>query len=170
MVDFNKNIWAPWRMEYIEEMCEPKGVCFLCRVRDNPAEDEKNLVLIRGKNCMVMLNRFPYTNGHTLISPYDHECDLDKISDETLLEMMQQLRIMKRRLEITSKAEGFNVGINLCPCAGAGLPDHLHLHIVPRWSGDTNFMAVLGEVRIIPEALEKTYRKLKESLANQDAH
>ena len=117
---------------------------------------------------MAILNRFPYTNGHTLISPYDHECDLNKIPDETLLEMMQLLRVMKHQLEITARAEGFNVGINLCPCAGAGLPDHLHLHIVPRWSGDTNFMAVLGEVRIIPEALEKTYKKLKESLANQE--
>ena len=169
MVDFNKNLWAPWRMEYIEEMCEPKGTCFLCRARDNPDDDEKNFVLIRGEKCMAILNRFPYTNGHTLIAPYDHECDLDKISDQTLLEMMQQLRVMKHQLEITSKAEGFNVGINLCPCAGAGLPDHLHLHIVPRWSGDTNFMAVLGEVRIIPEALEKTYKKLKELLANQEA-
>jgi ATP adenylyltransferase len=132
MVDFNKNIWAPWRMEYIKELSEPKGTCFLCQARDNPQEDEKNYILCRGKTCFVILNRFPYTSGHMLIAPFEHKCDLDTMDDEVLLEMMQMLRRMKKLLEKTIRAEGFNVGINMCHCAGAGLPDHLHLHIVPR--------------------------------------
>ncbi|MFA5865148.1 MAG: HIT domain-containing protein [Phycisphaerae bacterium] len=165
MVDFNKNIWAPWRMEYIKQLSEPKGTCFLCRARDNPHEDEKNYLLYRGANCCVILNRFPYTTGHMLIAPYEHQCDIEKMSDEVLLELMQLLRKMKHLLETVIQAEGFNVGLNLCQCAGAGLPDHLHMHIVPRWSGDTNFMSVLDDVRVIPEALDKTYKKLKAGLA-----
>jgi ATP adenylyltransferase len=164
-MDFNKNIWAPWRMEYIDQLSEPKGTCFLCRARDNPQDDDKNFLLYRGRFCFVILNRFPYTGGHMLIAPNAHECDLDKIGDEVLLEMMQILRKMKHLLETVMKAEGFNVGFNLCHCAGAGLPDHLHLHLVPRWSGDTNFMSVLGEIRVIPEAIEKTFKRLKEALA-----
>lgn len=164
MVDFNRNIWAPWRMEYIGKLSESKGGCFLCGARDNPADDEKNYLLVRGKQCMVILNRFPYTTGHMLIAPYQHECDLEKINDDTLLEMMQLLRRMKHLLEATIRAEGFNVGLNLCSCAGAGLPDHIHLHIVPRWSGDTNFMSVLDDVRVIPEALDRTFQKLKNAL------
>ncbi len=163
-MDFNKNIWAPWRMEYIHQLCEPKGTCFLCQARDNPQEDDKNFLLLRGSHCFVMLNRFPYTGGHMLIAPYAHEGDLEKTGDEVLLEMMQILRKMKHLLETVMRAEGFNVGLNLCHCAGAGLPDHLHLHIVPRWSGDTNFMSVLGEIRVIPEGIEKTFKKLKEAL------
>ncbi len=166
MVDFNKNIWAPWRMEYIKELNEPKGSCFLCQARDNPQDDEKNFLLYRGTHCFVMLNRFPYTTGHMLIAPFEHCSDLENIKDEVLLEMMQLLRKMRKLLQCAINAEGFNVGFNLCHCAGAGLPDHLHMHIVPRWTGDTNFMSVLGEVRVIPEALEKTYRKLKGCLAD----
>jgi ATP adenylyltransferase len=163
-MDFNKNIWAPWRMEYINQLCEPEGRCFLCQARDNPQDDEKNFVLLRGSHALVILNRFPYTNGHMLIAPNVHECDLEKIQDEVLLEMMQLLRKMKHLLETEIRAEGFNVGANLCHCAGAGLPDHLHLHIVPRWSGDTNFMSVIGEIRVIPEGIERTYQKLKAAL------
>ncbi len=163
-MDFNKNIWAPWRMEYINQLSEPKGGCFLCQALEKPQEDEKNFVLLRGSHSFVMLNRFPYTSGHMLIAPNIHECDLEKIGDEVLLEMMQLLRKMKHLLESVIRAEGFNVGFNLCHCAGAGLPDHLHLHLVPRWSGDTNFMSVIGEIRVIPEGIEKTYKKLKAAL------
>jgi len=164
MVDYNKNLWAPWRMEYIGQLNGPKGVCFLCHARDNPQDDSTNYVLCRGKTCYVILNRFPYTTGHMLIAPYNHECDLEKLGDDTLLEMMQLLRRMKGLVEKVIRAEGFNVGINFCQCAGAGLPDHLHLHLVPRWSGDTNFMSVIGEVRVIPEAIDRTYEKLKSGL------
>ncbi len=165
MVDFNKNLWAPWRMEYIQELSEPKGMCFLCQARDNPQDDERNYLLYRGEECFVIMNRFPYTSGHMLIAPYEHKCDLEQMEDKVLLEIMQTLRRMKKLLETAIRAEGFNVGINMCHCAGAGLPDHLHLHIVPRWTGDTNFMSVIGEVRVIPEALDKTFRRLKDGLA-----
>jgi ATP adenylyltransferase len=165
MTDFNKNIWAPWRMEYIHQLNEPKGSCFLCTARDNPQDDEKNFVLKRGKHSFIILNRFPYSTGHMLIAPNLHSGDLNAINDETMLEMVQFLRDMKHLLSCAIHAQGFNVGINIEHCAGAGLPDHLHIHIVPRWQGDTNFMSVLDNVRVIPEALEKTYRKLKECMA-----
>jgi ATP adenylyltransferase len=161
MTDFNKNIWAPWRMEYIDQLSEPKGTCFLCAARDTPENDEKNFVLLRGRHCLVILNRFPYTSGHMLIAPYKHTGDLDAVDDDTMLEMMQTLRKMRHLLKCAVNAEGFNVGINLCHCAGAGLPDHLHMHIVPRWSGDTNFMSVLDGVRVIPEAIDRTFQRIK---------
>jgi ATP adenylyltransferase len=165
MTEFSKNLWAPWRMEYIGQVNEPKGGCFLCRAKDAPQDDEKNFVLLRGEKCFVILNRFPYSNGHLLIAPYSHTGNLDAVDDETMLEMMQVLRKMRHLLGKAVNAEGFNVGINLGHCAGAGLPDHLHMHIVPRWSGDTNFMSVLDGVRVIPEAIDRTYQKLKKCLA-----
>jgi ATP adenylyltransferase len=148
-------------MEYIGQLNEPKGGCFLCRARETPQEDEKNFVLLRGEHCFVILNRFPYSSGHMLIAPYAHTGNLDAVDDQTMLEMMQLLRKMRHLLERAFNAEGFNVGINLGHCAGAGLPDHLHMHIVPRWSGDTNFMSVLDGVRVIPEAIDRTYQKIK---------
>jgi ATP adenylyltransferase len=166
MTEFNKNLWAPWRMEYIGQVNEPKGGCFLCRAKENPQDDEKNFVLHRGDKCFVILNRFPYSNGHLLIAPHSHTGHLDAIDDETMLEMMQTLRKMRHVLTKAVNAEGFNVGINLGHCAGAGLPDHLHMHIVPRWSGDTNFMSVLDGVRVIPEAIDKTYQKLKNCISD----
>jgi len=165
MTEFSKNLWAPWRMEYIGQVNEPKNGCFLCRAKDTPDDDEKNFVLMRAEKCFVILNRFPYSNGHLLIAPYCHIGQLDAIDDETMLEMMQTLRKMRHVLSKAVNAEGFNVGINLGHCAGAGLPDHLHMHIVPRWSGDTNFMSVIDGVRVIPEAIDRTYQKLKKSLA-----
>jgi ATP adenylyltransferase len=162
MTETNKNIWAPWRMEYIHQLSEPKGSCFLCNAAANPDQDDNTFVLIRGTLCFVILNRFPYTGGHTLIAPYAHIGELEKTGDDVLLEMMKLTRDMKLLLQKSLGAEGFNIGINLNHCAGAGLPEHLHLHIVPRWSGDTNFMSVLGDVRVIPEAIEKTWKRLKE--------
>jgi ATP adenylyltransferase len=152
-------------MEYISQLNEPKGGCFLCRANETPQDDEKNFVLQRGEHCLIILNRFPYSSGHMLIAPYAHTGNLDKIDDPTMLEMMQLLRKMRHLLEHAFHAEGFNVGINLGHCAGAGLPDHVHMHIVPRWSGDTNFMSVLDGVRVIPEAIDRTYQKLKKCMA-----
>jgi ATP adenylyltransferase len=167
MSDFNKNLWAPWRMEYISQLCEPEGGCFLCAARANPQDDEKNFVLKRGRHSFIILNRFPYSNGHMLIAPNQHLGDLDTINDETMLEMTHFLREMKHLLTNTIRAQGFNVGINLGHCAGAGLPEHLHIHIVPRWAGDTNFMSVIDPngIRVIPEALDRTYKKLRQGLA-----
>jgi len=156
-----RNIWAPWRIEYIDGLDEDRGEgCFLCRYRDERDRDKKNLVLWRGKHSFVVLNRFPYTGGHGLIAPYEHVGDLADLEDPALLEMMHMVRDMKHVLTKSIRPEGFNVGINIGRCAGAGLPEHLHIHVVPRWAGDTNFMAVLGDVHMVPQALEDLHSKL----------
>jgi len=148
-----RNIWAPWRIEYINGLHDDSFEgCFLCRYRESQA-DEANLVLWRGKHNFAVLNRFPYTGGHTLIAPYAHIPTLDDLSDAAMLEMMKMIRDIKLLLADSIHAEGFNIGMNVGRCAGAGLPDHLHVHVVPRWPGDTNFMVVLGEVHTIPQAL-----------------
>jgi len=155
----NANIWAPWRIEYIESLGKEDG-CFLCEIRDNPDRDEENLVIWRGKRALTVMNRFPYTGGHSLIAPHDHIADLDAADDELVLEMMGMVRDVRNTLAEAIHPHGFNVGINLGRCAGAGLPGHLHIHVVPRWSGDTNFMSVFGDVRVIPDALSNLRRKI----------
>ncbi|MBS3820333.1 MAG: HIT domain-containing protein [Planctomycetes bacterium] len=155
------NIWAPWRMEYLDGLGdESTSGCFLCAARDEPARDEANDVLFRGEHCLTMLNRFPYTGGHCLIAPYEHVGSMAALSPEALTEMMELLRDLQAAIRKAIHAEGFNVGFNIGRCAGAGLPDHIHGHLVPRWEGDTNFMQVLGNVRVIPEFLAATRQKL----------
>ncbi|MCD6303406.1 MAG: HIT domain-containing protein [Planctomycetes bacterium] len=155
----NANIWSPWRMEYIESLGRG-GECFLCGIRDNPQKDRENLVVWRGRRAMTVLNRFPYTGGHSLVSPMAHVGNMDELDDATVLEIMAMVRDVQKALAAALRAEGFNVGINIGRCAGAGLPGHLHVHVVPRWSGDTNFMAVLGDVRVIPDALVRLREKI----------
>ncbi len=157
----NVNIWAPWRMEYINALSGPDDGCFLCRQRDEPEKDAENLVLWRGRLAFAVMNRFPYTGGHFLVAPYEHVGEMDKLSPETLLEMMELIRDLQALLSDCIRSQGFNIGINIGRCAGAGLPGHLHIHVVPRWSGDTNFMAVLGNVRVIPAALSSLYDDLR---------
>lgn len=158
------NLWAPWRIEYIRSLGEPEGDgCFLCRYHLEPEKDERNLVLWRGRWCMAVLNRFPYAGGHTLVAPYEHLPTLTDLTGEMMREMMEMLRDLQGVLGHAIRAEGFNVGLNVGQCAGAGLPGHLHAHIVPRWTGDTNFMTVLGEVRVIPQALDDLYAQLREA-------
>ncbi len=155
------NIWAPWRMEYISGLGDDNDdACFLCSYRDTPADDADHLVLWRGQHTFAVMNRFPYTGGHCLVAPFAHVASLDELDPPTMLELMEMLRDLQRLLDHVLHAEGFNVGINIGRCAGAGLPGHLHIHIVPRWTGDTNFMAVLGDVRVIPQSLEKLYAEL----------
>jgi ATP adenylyltransferase len=159
----NTNLWAPWRMEYIRGLdCRGPG-CFLCAYWARPADDQANLVLWRSANCMAVLNRFPYNSGHVLIAPAAHVGGLEQLSDEQMLEMMRLTRDAQRVIAEAFKAQGFNVGANFGHCAGAGLPDHLHLHVVPRWAGDTNYMSVVGDVRVVPEALDAAYRQLRET-------
>ena len=159
MNEFHPNLWAPWRMEYIESLADPEasGECFLCDYWKSPDCDAANGVVHRAKHMFVVMNRFPYTNGHLLIAPTDHKADLTDLTDAELLEMNQLVRDARMVLGVAVGAHGFNVGINLGRCAGAGLPGHLHTHVVPRWNGDTNFMAVLGDVRVIPQAMERAY-------------
>jgi ATP adenylyltransferase len=157
--EHNVNIWAPWRIEYIESLGKDSG-CFLCEIRDTPSRDEQDLVIWRGRRAITVMNRFPYTGGHCLIAPLDHVADLDQIDGETVLEMMAMVRDIQKAIAEAIAAQGFNVGINVGRCAGAGLPGHLHVHVVPRWAGDTNFMAVFGDVRVIPDALSNLRAKI----------
>jgi ATP adenylyltransferase len=159
MAEFQKSLWAPWRMEYIAGLCPGGGdECFLCQVIERPAEDEPNYVLWRSARTIALLNRFPYSSGHVLVAPRAHLAEPEDLPDDLLLEVMQRMRDAKRVLQAAVGAQGFNIGLNLGHCAGAGLPGHLHVHVVPRWSGDINFMAVLGDVKVMPQSLPEVRR------------
>ena len=154
-----EHLFAPWRMEYIGRGPEPG--CLFCRVREaDPSQDRENLVLWRGPDALVMMNRFPYNNGHLMVAPRAHAGDLADLDDGQTLALMQALRRSLGVLRAAMSPEGFNVGANLGRVAGAGIPDHVHLHVVPRWNGDTNFMPVLGETKVIGEHLERTWETL----------
>ncbi len=166
MPEFNKNLWAPWRMEYIRSLDQESqdDGCFLCTYWAGVEHDHTNHVIWRGETSYVVMNRFPYTNGHLLIAHAHHKGDFAELSTEDFSEMGQLIRSSVALLRSSVKAHGFNIGYNLGRCAGAGLPDHLHAHVVPRWSGDTNFMAVLGESRVIPDALDAMYNQLMDTV------
>ena len=152
-----ERLWAPWRMEYI---LNPKpGGCIFCL--DNERDkDRENLVLHRSDHSFVMMNRYPYCNGHMMVSPYRHISDLEKLKSEEMLDLFATVALCTRVLSDKFAPQGFNVGINLGKAAGAGIDDHLHLHIVPRWIGDTNYMTVIADVRVMPENILATYDKL----------
>jgi ATP adenylyltransferase len=152
-----QRLWAPWRMEYIEG---PKpDECIFCA----PAEaqdDAAHYVLARGERCFVMLNAYPYTSGHVMVSPYEHVPSLEELDEATLLELMI---LLKRSLAAIREAygpEGFNIGLNQGKAAGAGVEEHVHMHVVPRWVGDTNYMPVVGGTRVLPQSLEDSYATL----------
>ncbi|MFH0810170.1 MAG: HIT domain-containing protein [Pseudomonadota bacterium] len=151
-----ETLWAPWRMEYILGAKTPG--CIFCPPADGG--DRDRLVLYRGRLSMVMMNRYPYNNGHLLVSPLRHAAGLDGLAPEDLTDLVGTVRSSIEVLKGAMRPEGFNVGMNLGRVAGAGVEDHLHFHIVPRWNGDTNMMTVLGEVRVIPEHLLDTYDRL----------
>jgi len=153
-----KVIWAPWRMEYIVQDQEGER-CIFCPGEDL-REDETRLILYVGPLSMVMMNRFPYTNGHLLVAPIRHVAELESLSQDETLDLLNMVRRSIKVLKKVLSPEGFNVGVNLGKVAGAGVEDHLHFHVVPRWNGDTNYMSVLGEVRVIPEHIVKSYREL----------
>jgi ATP adenylyltransferase len=164
MAEFNRDVWAPWRMQYIESLAErDANGCFLCTHFATPQNDCKNHVLWRSEKALVVLNRYPYNSGHVLVAPAQHCGQIEEFPEEVLCELMLRMRDAKRALQHALHAQGFNVGMNLGHCAGAGVPDHLHWHVVPRWAGDTNFMPVVGDVKVIPESLDRTYEKLLES-------
>ena len=153
-----EQIWAPWRIEYIE-MEKPKG-CILC---DKPKEnnDALNYILYRGDKNFVIMNTYPYNPGHLLIAPYRHIANLEELNDEELYEHWQIISRSLKVLRQVFNPGGFNIGINLGKAAGAGIEEHVHTHIVPRWYADTNFMPVLANIRVLPQALAETYEKLK---------
>jgi ATP adenylyltransferase len=156
-----ERLWAPWRLEYISG--EKSDECIFCA---KPAlDDDSGLIVHRGERCFVMLNAFPYASGHVMVAPYEHTADLAGLDEATSLELMLLTQDSLRAIRATYRPDGFNVGANLGTVAGAGVADHVHMHAVPRWEGDTNFMPVLGEVRVLPESLQDTHRKLKEAFA-----
>jgi ATP adenylyltransferase len=157
------SLQAPWRMEYIRSLEKPDpGKCFFCEAlaANDDAQRKERLVLWVTQYSIVMINRYPYTNGHLLVAPKLHKADLELLSAEETLDLQVQTIEAVKLLKRAMSPQGFNIGINLGRCAGAGLPGHLHQHIVPRWGGDTNFISVVGEVRVIPEAMSKLYDEL----------
>ncbi len=153
-----KRLWTPWRMEYIQS---PKqDSCVFCQALERQ-DGQENLIIFRGKTAFVTLNAFPYTSGHMMVLPYIHVRNLTDLDPDTRAEMMELTTRATQVLEKVYQAEGFNVGINLGESAGAGIEEHIHIHVVPRWVGDTNFMAAVGETRMLPEELHETYRRIK---------
>jgi ATP adenylyltransferase len=154
-----ERLWSPWRMEYIQATKdEPEDAgCVFCRIRDG---EESERVLVRSERSFVVLNRFPYSPGHLLIVPNRHVGEIEDLGDEESLDLQRLLQRAVRALREEAEPHGFNIGMNLGRVAGAGLPDHLHWHVVPRWSGDTNFMPVVGQTRVMPELLEESARRL----------
>lgn len=161
-VSFNggdmERIWAPWRVEYIFN--EDHQGCIFC-LDASRERDREQLVLKRTSLSLVMLNRYPYTNGHLLAAPLRHTADLDSLTDAETLDLMRSVSLCRSILEKEVAPQGFNIGMNLGRAAGAGVADHLHVHIVPRWNGDTNFMTVVGDIRVVPEGLLSAYDRLK---------
>lgn len=156
------HLWTPWRMEYIDSAKdEPDGGhCVFC---DKPSfgDDEKYYILARRQQTFVMLNAFPYNPGHLMVAPFRHVAEMEDLREEELSESMDLLQRAIRALKEVAAPHGFNLGMNLGRVAGAGIPGHLHWHLVPRWNGDTNFMTVTGETRVLPEVLAETYTKLR---------
>ncbi len=159
------HLWTPWRSTYISGKTETPG-CIFCSAAADPSQDSKTLVVYRGRLVFVILNRFPYTSGHLMIAPYEHVSRLSSASEEATAEMMAIARRSEQILEQTYKPDGLNMGMNLGEAAGAGIAQHIHLHILPRWSGDANFMTTVAETRVMPEALDRTYEKLRAAFAN----
>ena len=152
-----KVLWAPWRMDYILSDKEQK--CIFCELPKQD-RDRENLILYRSSHNFVMMNRYPYNNGHIMVVPYLHVPALDGLGDEILLDFMKVTGHSIASIRKAFMPEGFNIGINIGKIAGAGMEDHMHLHMVPRWAGDTSFMTVFDEVRVIPEHVMSTYDKL----------
>jgi ATP adenylyltransferase len=153
-----EQIWAPWRIEYIQR--EKSEGCILCE-KPKQSRDAVNYILYRGDKNFIIMNAYPYNPGHLMVAPYRHVANLDELTDE---ERHEHFDMISRSIKIIRQAfnpGGFNIGINMGKVAGAGIEEHVHTHVVPRWQGDTNFMPVVAEVRVVPEALAETYEKLK---------
>ena len=157
-----KDLWAPWRIEYIRS--EKTGACFICDALA-ASDDRSNLIVSRGQTCCVIINRFPYNGGHLMVAPFRHVAALRDLTDDERLEVMRLTEASMQALENIMQPAGFNVGFNFGQAAGAGLEDHVHQHVVPRWVGDTNFMPVLADVKVVPQALEDLWGQLRPALA-----
>ena len=158
-----ENLWAPWRMAFIAPKTPQPKACIFCT---QPAayRDAEHYILYRGTLCFMMLNLYPYNSGHLMIAPYQHVANVEDLDIETLAELMTQVQLALRALRMVMKPDGFNMGINQGKVAGAGFADHMHFHIVPRWNGDTNFMPVIADIKVMPEHLDSVYQQLKQAL------
>lgn len=174
-------LWAPWRLAYVlgrreqEAVVEPEAwrpgaehSCFLCRMASATGHEQALGVLDRTASSLVVVNRFPYASGHLLVAPLDHRASLEDLTDEQLLDLQRCLARWCRLIRSVMQAEGFNLGLNLGKVAGAGVPGHLHWHIVPRWSGDVNFMPAVAETRVLPQALESLWQQLHDAWKRED--
>lgn len=152
-------LWAPWRVKYVTKLIDKQKGCVFCRMIKQK-NDKKNLIFARGKLSFAVLNLFPYSNGHVLILPYRHVGDLSKLTREEMTDMFDMLNHAKKLLDKVMKPAGYNVGMNLGRVAGAGFPGHVHIHIVPRWKGDVNFMPILAETKVISQSLQALHARL----------
>ncbi len=153
-------LWAPWRFQYVTTADSTPGGCIFV---DLPAQsnDRENLILFRGKTAFVIMNAYPYTSGHLMVAPYKHTANMAELNDEELLEINQLVARCTKWITEAYQPSGFNIGVNLGSAGGAGIPSHIHWHIVPRWVGDTNIMTTVGDVRVIPQAMDSSYDLLK---------
>ena len=157
-------LWSPWRFSYLTAANKPEG-CIFCAMAADTEHDEQWLVVFRGQHNFLVLNRYPYTSGHLMIVPYAHSADLAGISAEAAAELMELTRGAEKRLCALYQPHGLNIGMNLGESAGAGIAGHIHMHVVPRWTGDANFMSVTGETRVLPEELGVTWKRVRAAFA-----
>lgn len=162
-----ERLWAPWRLAYIVGAVKssPRDACLFCRVAtEGEKHDRSNLVVYRGALSFAMLNRFPYNNGHVMVAPYSHVASIEELGDEELGDMVKTLKIVVRALREAYSPDGFNIGANIGRDAGAGIEGHFHVHVVPRWRGDTNFMPIISGTKVIPELLEESFDRVRNAI------
>jgi len=157
-----ERIWSPWRSVYIESFksLPEKEDCIFCEF-PKLNQDEEKLILFRGKTCFVIMNLYPYNSGHLMVVPYQHTTELSLLTEECSTEIIALLAKCQKAVREELKAQGFNIGVNIGKVAGAGIEEHIHFHIVPRWNGDTNFMPVFADIKVVPEEMKKSYSKLR---------
>jgi ATP adenylyltransferase len=156
-------LWTPWRYQYVSNVDKVEGCVFCRKVAEN--DDENALIVHRAKHCFVILNAFPYTSGHVMVVPYDHTDQLQKLSPEAATEMMHLTQKLEGVLRELYHPDGINLGMNIGKAAGAGVAGHIHMHVLPRWVADANFMTVVGETRILPETLKETWKRVREAFS-----
>ncbi len=154
-------LWSPWRYRYVSS-ADPSDACVFCSCGDRSADEEK-LIVHRATRNFVILNRYPYTSGHLMVVPYEHVASLEAAGAETLAEMMDLTRLAEKHIRALYRPKGINVGMNIGEAAGAGVAGHIHMHVLPRWPADANFMTVIGETRVLPEDLSITYARLRQA-------
>ena len=161
------HLWSPWRYQYLTAARAPADGCIFCRMaaEQNKGSDERNLIVYRGVSNFVVLNRFPYTSGHLMVVPYAHAAQLNAIEEAVASELMRLTRTAEGHLRNVYRPNGLNIGMNIGESAGAGIAGHIHMHVLPRWFGDSNFMTTIGETRILPEDLDVTWKRLSEAFA-----